>query len=177
MSQLCLRPGTTVYGPLLVRRALAWLCRPEASGDDCRDSLPGRVSPADAKRVPGRVRVHLVTLAGIEIRSWLEQPGAEGHRLFVGSSRVVDVEVEMHLLGGPVRPVGRNMARRQLHADPPLSSGVGDAVPVVLLEDVPAENASPERALGTQVGRVEHDHLTHHVHNTHAIGASAPRAR
>jgi hypothetical protein len=107
---------------LLVLRALAWLGLPKAVGDDCRDSLPRRVSPADAKRMPGRVRVHLVTLVGIEIRSWLEQPGAEGHRLLVRGSRVVEVEVEMHLLRGSVRPVGRNMVRRQLHADPPLSA-------------------------------------------------------
>jgi hypothetical protein len=35
---------------------------------------------------------------------------------------------------------------------------------------VPAKNAGPERALGMQVGRVEHDHLTHHVHDPHATG-------
>jgi hypothetical protein len=33
---------------------------------------------------------------------------------------------------------------------------------------VAAENASPERALAGQVGRVEHNHLTHHVHDTHS---------
>ncbi len=92
---------------------------------------------------------YLVALGGIEIRSWLEQPGAEGDCLFVGGSRVVDVEVEVHLLGGAMRPVGRNVVRRELHAEPPLSSGVDDAVPLVVLEDVAAENAGPERALGT----------------------------
>jgi hypothetical protein len=40
------------------------------------------------------------------------------------------------------------MIRRQLHPDPPLCSGIDDAVPIVVLEDVPAEDASPERALG-----------------------------
>jgi hypothetical protein len=40
---------------------------------------------------------------------------------------------------------------------------------------VPAENASPERALGLQVGRVENDHLAHHVHDTHPTGVSAGR--
>jgi hypothetical protein len=121
---------------------------PQAVGDERREGLSGRMSPADAKRMPGRVRVHLVTLGGIEIRSWLEQPGAEGDGLFVRGSLVVDMEVEMHLLGSPMRPAGRNMVWRQLHADPPLSSGVDDAVPIVVLEDVPAENASPERTLG-----------------------------
>jgi hypothetical protein len=90
-----------------------------------------------------------------------------GRSLFVRGSRVVDVKVEMHLLGGPMRPVGRYMVRRQLHADPPLSSGVDDAVPIVVLEDMPAQHACPERALGIQVGGVKHDHLTHHVHDTH----------
>nr|WP_239119152.1 hypothetical protein [Planotetraspora thailandica] len=96
----------------------------------------------------GRICVHLVSLGRIEIRSWLEQPGTEGDCFFVRGSRIVDMEVEMHLLGSPMRPVGRNMVRRQLHADPPLSSGVDDAVPIVVFEDVPAENASSERTLG-----------------------------
>jgi len=121
--------------------------------------------------MPGRFCVHLVTLGGIEIRSWLEQPGPEGDCLFVRGSLVLDVEVQMHLLGSPVRPVGRHMVRCQLHADPPLSSSVDDAVPIVVLDDVPAEDASPERALGTQVSRVEHDYLTHHVHDPHTTAA------
>jgi hypothetical protein len=33
------------------------------------------------------------------------------------------------------------------------------------------EDASPERALGTQVSRVEHDYLTHHVHDPHTMAA------
>src|SRR5215469_8026090 len=142
------RAGPMAWGPLLVLRALARLSPPQAVGDERSERFSGRVSPADAKRMPGRVRVHLVTLGGIEIRSWLEQPGAEGDCLFVRGSRVLDVEVEMHLLGSPMRPAGRNMIRRQLHADPPLSSGVDDAMPLVVLEDAPAENARPERTLG-----------------------------
>lgn len=113
----------------------------------------------------GRVGVHLVTLGGIELRSRLEQPGTEGHRLFVGGSGVLDVEVEVHLLGAPMRPVGWNMVRRQLHANPPLSGGVDHTVPSPLLEGLTAEDASPEGALGMQVSRVEHDHLAHHVHD------------
>jgi hypothetical protein len=112
-------------------------------GNELRERLSGRVPPANAKRMPGRVRVHLVALGGIEIRSWLEQPGTEGDGLFVRGSRVVDVEVEMHLLGSPMRPVGRNMVRRQLHADPPLSSGVDDAVPIVVLKDAVGGPAFP----------------------------------
>jgi hypothetical protein len=140
---------------------------PPAVGNKLRNRLSGRVPPTDAKRVPGRVRVDLVTFGSIEIRSRSEQPGAEGDCLFVRGSRIVGVEVEMHLLGSPIRPVGRNMVRRQLHTDPPLSSGVADAVPIVVPEDVPAENASPERTLGIKVGCIEHDHLAHHVHERH----------
>jgi hypothetical protein len=136
-------------------------------GNELRERLSGRVPPADAEWMPGRVRVHLVALGGIEIRSRSEQSGAEGDCLFVRGSRIVGVEVEMHLLGSPIRPVGRNMVRRQLHTDPPLSSAVDDAVPIVVLEDVPAENASPERTLGIKVGCIEHDHLAHHVHERH----------
>ena len=107
-------------------------------GDERRNRFSGRVSPADAKWMPGRVGVHLVTLGGIEIRSRLEQPGTEGHGLSVRGSRILDVQVEMHLLGGPMRPVRRHMVRRQLHADPPFSSSVDDAVPLVVLKDLPA---------------------------------------
>jgi hypothetical protein len=81
-------------------------------GDERRERFAGRLPPADAKRMPGRVGVHLVALGGIEIRSRLEQPGTEGDRLFVRGSRIVDVEVQMDLLGGAVRPVGRDMAGR-----------------------------------------------------------------
>lgn len=173
MARLELPPAAL---PLLALRAPAWLTLPQAAGNESREPLPGRVPPADAERMPGRVRVHLVTLGGIETRGWLQQPGAAGYRLFVRGSRIADVKVEMHLLGGrPVRPVGRNVVRRQLHPDPPLSSGVDDAVPIVVLEDVPAENASPERAFGMQVSRVEHDHLTHHVHDTHPTEFSPDR--
>ena len=115
-----------------------------AGANELRERLSGRVPPTDAKRMPGRVRVHLAALGGIQIRSWLEQSGTEGDSLFVRGSRVVDVEVEMHLLGSPIRPVGRNMVRRQLHADPPLSSGVDDAVQPSLKTcppRIPAQNA------------------------------------
>ena len=87
--------------------------------------------------MPGRVRVHLVPLGRTEIRSRPEQPRPQAHRLLVRRARIVDVEIEMHLLLlAPVRPLRRNMVRRQLQADPPLSGAVDEAVPVVVLEDV-----------------------------------------
>lgn len=126
--------------------------------------------PTDAERMSGGVGVHLVAFGSIEIRSRLQQSGAEADCLFMRSSRILDMEVEMHLLRGSVRPVGRNVVGCQLHTDPPLSSAVDDAVSIVVLEDVPPENASPERALGSEVCRVENDHLTHHLHHRETMG-------
>jgi hypothetical protein len=34
---------------------------------------------------------------------------------------------------------------------------------------VPTEDSSPEGALGVEVGRVEHDHLTHRVHELRLV--------
>jgi hypothetical protein len=75
--------------------ALLLLAVSQAVGDELRELFPGRVAPADAERMPGRVCVHLVTLGGIEVRSCLQQPGAQGHRLVVRGSWVLDVEIEM----------------------------------------------------------------------------------
>ena len=93
------------------------------------------------------------------------------------SSWVIDVEVEVHLLRVSVRPVRRDVVRCQLHPDLPLPSGVDHAMPCLVLEDVPAENPRPERALGTQVGRVEHDHVTHQLHDADATKCDRRRTR
>ena len=97
-------PYSLLYGTIAT--SLVRLSLPQAVGNERREHLSGRVSPADAKWMPGRVCVHLVAPGGIEIRSGLEQSGAEDDCLFVRGSRIVDVEVEMHLLGeGTRRPV------------------------------------------------------------------------
>ena len=134
---------------LLGLRAFCWISLPQAVGNELREGLPRRLPPTNAKRMPGRVGVYLVAFGSLKISSCLEQSRAESDGLFMRSARIIHMQVQMHLLGNdPMRPVGRNMVRRQLHADSPLSSGVNDAVPIVVLEDVPAEKASPERALG-----------------------------
>jgi len=70
----------------------------------------------------GGVGVHLVAFGGIEAGSWLEQSGTQADGLVMRCARVLDVQVEVHLLcGTSVRPVGRNMVGRELHANPPLS--------------------------------------------------------
>jgi len=83
---------------------------------------------------------------GVEVRSWLEQSGTRPDCRFVRSSGAFDVQVEMVLLGRPIRPFGRNVAGRELHADAPLARGIDDGVETVVFEDVPAEDSSPERS-------------------------------
>ena len=56
--------------------------------------------------MPGRIRVHLVTFVDLRVRSGLQQPGAERDGLVVRSARVLDVEVELHLLG--IVPCGQS---------------------------------------------------------------------
>ena len=145
---------------LFARIALAQML-----SDERRQRVPRRLAPTDAEGMPGGVGVHLVTFVSIEIRSFLKQSGTERNSLGMRSARVLDVEVEMYLLVGvAMRPIGRDMVRCQLYADPPFSSGVDNAVPLLVLEDMTVEHASPERALRVQVGCVENDHLTNHLH-------------
>lgn len=127
--------------------------------------------PADAERVASGVGVYLVALLGLEV-GWLKQPGAEPDRCVVGSSRIFDVEVEVHLLRSPIRPFGRNVVRGQLHTDIPLAGGTDDRMKAVVCKDVPAEDPGPESALGIQIGSIEHDDVTDHVHGPTVTGCS-----
>jgi hypothetical protein len=77
------------------------------------------------------------------------------------------------LLGRAIGPVRRNVVRCELHADPPLTVGVNDTVPTVVLEDPAAKDPGPERTLRMQVRRVEHDDLTHHPHADNRIGRTS----
>ena len=58
-----------------VLRSLAWLALPQMFGYERCEALLRRLSPADAEWMSGRIRIHLVTLGGIEIGTLLEQPG------------------------------------------------------------------------------------------------------
>ena len=58
--------GVPASRPLAV---LARLARSELAGDEGRELLVGRLSPADAERMPGRIRVHLVTFVDPRVRS------------------------------------------------------------------------------------------------------------
>jgi hypothetical protein len=131
--------------PLLLTRASSLSAQPIS--DESRKRFSRRMSPADTKRVARWVGVDLMSLFGIEV-VWLKQSGAEPDRRFVRSSRVFDVEIEMHLLRSSIRPFGRNVVRRQLHTDAPLAGGIDNAVKTVVPKDVSAEDPGPERALG-----------------------------
>ncbi len=75
--------------------------------------------PSNAEWVPGWVGADLVPFVGIEVGSRLEQSGAEGDSFFVCRARILDVQIEMDLLGVSIRPIGRNVVWRELDADAP----------------------------------------------------------
>lgn len=56
------------------------------------------VTPAEAERVTSGIGVNLKALGRAYVFSRLQEPGAEGHDLVMGSPGVIDEEVEMHLL-------------------------------------------------------------------------------
>jgi hypothetical protein len=131
------------------------------------------VTPPEAERVPGRVGVDLVPLAGGEIVGGVQQSGTERHGLGVGRHRVVDVQIEVDLLRVPVRPFGRDVVGGELDADHPPIPWVDHAVPVVFGDHAPTEQARPERALGPEVRGIEHDHRSPDVHGAIIADESA----
>ncbi|MCL2394468.1 MAG: hypothetical protein FWC87_07235, partial [Acidimicrobiaceae bacterium] len=86
-----------------------------------------------------RVGIDLMTFFGIEV-SCLQHAGAEPERLVVRGSWIFDMEVQMYLLGRPVRPGGRDMVGCELDADVPLARGAEDATKLVIAEDVAAKD-------------------------------------
>lgn len=142
----------------------------QRAADVVADRIVGRVAPAEAERVAGRVGVDLVAFVGTEVGGRLQERGAQCHCLRVCCGEVVDVEVEVHLLRVAVGPLGWDVIRGELHAHHPTVVGVDDVVPVVLGQHPAADHRGPERALGREVGRIEHDHLSHDSHG----GSVAP---
>lgn len=96
----------------------------------------------------------------------LKEEGAEASDLKVSTAWIVDMEVQVDLLRRPVGPLGCNVIGRQLDAEAPLPISVDDAVPVILSNDSTAEYGGPERALGSEVNRVEDNDLTFNDHET-----------
>jgi hypothetical protein len=105
-----------------------------------------------------------MALVGVEVVSPLEKSGSESHYLLVRESGIVDVEVEVNLLRGAVRPVRGNVVWCKLHANPPIAGGVKHAMPPIVFDDTPVKEPGPERALRMEVCRVEHNDLTNHLH-------------
>ena len=138
-----------------------------------------RMSPADAERVAGWVGVDLVSLGAGKVLCRLQQTSAESKGLSMRASQIVDVEVEMDLLRIPIRPFRRDVSRCELDADHPSPLAVKDAVPRVVDENAAADHASPEGALGGQISRIEHDHLSHNLHSdiVAVMGAAWARRR
>jgi hypothetical protein len=109
-----------------------------------------------------------MALLRVEILSGLEEASAESNGLVVRLPWVIDVKIKVHLLLlAPFGPLGSHVVRRQLHTDAPLTGRVEDAVPIVIFDDVPAEDPCPECALGRQVGSVEDDDVSDHLHDPH----------
>lgn len=85
---------------------MAWgVSLAESLLDECGQGLTGGVSPANAEGMACRVGLHLVPLVARQVIG-LEHTGAESHRLLVRLHRVVDVEVDVHLLRRAVGQAG-----------------------------------------------------------------------
>ena len=105
----------------------------------------------------GRVRVDLVPALSVEVGRFSQQYCAERDRLLVARDNVLDVQVEVHLLWLAIRPVGLHVVWGELEGDERLPINM-HGVPVVLLEVNRAiDKGRPERALGIEVGGIEHD--------------------
>jgi len=90
-----------------------------------RQRLPGRLPPTDTERVAGWVGVDLMSLIAFQVTS---------------------MEVYVYLLWRAVRPVKRNVLRRQLNTNTPLTSRVDDAVECLIVEDIAVKHSRPCRA-------------------------------
>ncbi len=119
--------------------------------------------PTKAERVTGGIRVDLEALGRLEVVGRFQEPRAQRDCFLVRGPQVVDPQVEMYLLRRPVRPIGGNMVRRELNAEPPLAVDQ-HAVPIVVRVDRASHQTCPEGALGGQVGGVEHDDLSRDLH-------------
>src|SRR6266536_1249408 len=113
----------------------------------------GLLVPAKAERVAGGIRVDLEALGRLEVVGRFQEPRAQRDCFLMRRLEIVDMQVEMHLLRRPVGPIGGNMVRRELNAEPPLAVDQ-HTVPIVLRYDRAAQQTCPEGALGGQIGSV-----------------------
>jgi hypothetical protein len=114
--------------------------------------LLASLNPAQAERMPGRIRVHLEVIGRVcVLSSRLQHLRTQRHDMIVGFREVVDPQVEVDLLlGCALRPVGRDVVGRQLNPDPWFTVH-HHHVPVILGIDGAIEHSCPEGALGGEV--------------------------
>jgi hypothetical protein len=124
----------------------------------------------------GGVCIDLKRVRRVSLLRLLQHRRSEGHDELMRRGRVIDPEVEVDLLRRTVRPVGRHMVRRQLHADS-WSTVDLDHVPVVFGVDRSAEHARPEAALRGEIGSVEHDYLVIDLHSIIITATAGTRTR
>ena len=147
--------------------------RVEATRDEVRQGLFGRVPPPDAERVPCRVSIDLVPFLGVQVVC-SKQCRPEARRLRVRRGWISYMQVHMYLLRSTVRPVRRNVIRRQLHAHSPLIRRVKDAVKRrVVVDYTTSEQARPESALNADVCGIKDNYLPDGVHARERSSAPA----
>src|SRR5690606_8251063 len=124
---------------------------------------PSRSPPAQAERVAGRVGVDPEAARVVRGVLRLQLACPEAHDMLVRARDVLDVQVEVDLLWLALRPLGPDVVRRKLEAEPGLAVDE-DRVPVLVGLDRPVQDACPEGALGLEVVSVEHDDLLCDLH-------------
>lgn len=108
--------------------------------------------PANAERVPGRVRIDLVVVDRVgHLLCRFKQCASERHDFVVSHFDVVHPKIEMDLLLRPVRPIRWGMVRRKLDPENGLVFHEHH-VPAVVDLDCAVEYRPTEPALGSQVG-------------------------
>jgi hypothetical protein len=138
----------------------------------CGDAL-SVLDPAEAEGMTGRIRIDLKVVGFLGFGCRLEQLCTPRHRFFVSCIDVVDPKVEVDLLRVPMRPLGRDVVRREL--DPNTRLTVDEHhVPVVLSVHCATEEPGPKAALGGQIRGVEDDDLM--VDSHRVILARSPAA-
>jgi hypothetical protein len=91
--------------------------------DGAQDRRVVGLSPAQAERVACGVGVDLKALRRIDVVGRPKEPGAESHDLGMSADEVLDVHVEVQLLGRAVGPLWRDVVGSELYADDPLPTG------------------------------------------------------
>jgi len=103
--------------------------------------------PPNAEWMTLRIRIHLVPSHCRYVIGDSQDTSTESYRLCMRLSEIFDVEVQVNLLGTPIRPVRRLMIRSQLHADYPLVLRVEDTMKTAIAQDNTSEHPSPKGTL------------------------------